>query len=279
MKDSTTSSSHTNNRITNFASQLLKSPLNLTKSKPLDSRTTQSRSYSLDHESTGKLHRTDDVSFTSKENLIYFEESEGTLNEIMEFMKKLSQSKTKMNSTSKLKIQIMSDAANSMKKMIEKSKGSGSVTATTTTSSTAIHPLLQSYETLMKQLDRHEMMMTKIQDLYSSNKDSLLAQSDQLRSRLVSCIKYNRKRRQESKFYLDESKKLSDRLTKAAQYVKEMEIFYDELLNMKAVEESAYVSWALRTGDEPSSTVPSEDVYDKGESYHRYRKLIKVNVY
>jgi hypothetical protein len=278
-KASTASSTTTNSRITNFASQLLKSPLNLTKSKPVENRTNQSRSFSADHEKTSKSFHHDDVSFNSEENVIYFQESERTLNEINEFTKKVNQQKNK-SSTSKLKMQIVSDAANSMKKMIEKSKPGSSHPTSAPTSPVAVHPLLQSYDTLMKQMDRHENMMTKIQDIYASNKDSLLAQSDHLRSRLVSCIKHNRTLHIQSKYRLDESKKLSDALTKYAQHMKEMQIFYDELIRLKSHEESSYVSWALRMqqsqSSSSSSTTSTVDIYNKTETYHRYRKMIKV---
>jgi hypothetical protein len=137
-----------------------------------------------------------------------------------------------------------------------------------------------SYERLVARVNEAERKILDVLDDAVMNQSSLITQGDHLRSRLVSCIRYNQGSLAASEARSKDSRVLVSQLSQLVQTYKDTLKFYDEIMYQKSRQVEAYVPWAMRKNNGPQMqsdrSLADCVVFDRHETKRRLNRLIKV---
>jgi hypothetical protein len=119
--------------------------------------------------------------------------------------------------------------------------------------------LFTQYEGLVARLDGAENNIKTFTDRSLTDASSLMIQALHLKSRLSSCIDFNKKKLLQENPYLESAKEHFTKLYTEKAAVNEMIVFYDEVMNCKLSQKEAYVPWAMRQAAATNNVPPSKN--------------------
>lgn len=119
--------------------------------------------------------------------------------------------------------------------------------------------LFAQYEGLVARLDGSENSIKTFTDRSLTDASSLMIQALHLKSRLSSCIDFNKKKLLQENPYLESAKEHLTKLYTEKATVNEMIVFYDEVMNCKLSQKEAYVPWAMRQAANANNLPPPKN--------------------